>query len=429
MKLKFKIKSGALQFTVFISVLIALLLAGLILYAYTFLYMKEQSKGAIENVQIADIGMQSLLDQKELNADTSKINYVKKENQIIKTHLSQWGVFQKGITITEFRKKKFTKTAIIGSIILADKSPTLYLQETHNALSVVGNTKIKGIAYLPIQGVNSGYIAGNSYYGSQLIYGRIEKSTSELPKPDKSLVDAVIFYQKEYKINRQEDFIDLNSSLKITNSFKEKTKGFYSQNAITLENKTLIGNVIIKSETSIKIKKTAVLKDIILIAPIIEFEDETNGCVQAIASRKIIVGKRCNFSYPSALLLYQDNKNNIPDNSNYNDTPDNQIFIATGSNIKGSVSYIQTKEKLDFLTQIVLEKESKIKGQVYCNGNFDIRGTVSGSVYTKQFVANQSGSIFVNHVYNSTIENENIPPIYGGMILEQEPKTVLKWLY
>ncbi|WP_243394143.1 hypothetical protein [Flavobacterium reichenbachii] len=390
--------------------------------------MKEQSKGAIENIQIADIGMQSLLEQKELNLDTAQIDFFKKENQIIKTYLSQWGVFQKGITITQFRKKKFSKAAIIGSVLIADKSPTLYLQDTHNALTVVGNTKIQGIAYLPSQGANSGYIAGNSYYGSQLIYGPIEKSTSELPKPEKSFLDAVNFYLKEYKINDEKDYINLNTGLKIINSFKEKTKGFYSQNSITIENKILSGNIIIKSETSIIIKKTALIKDLILIAPIIQIEDQTIGCFQAIASKKIILGKKCNLSYPSALLLFQDNKN-TQDYTNYSNLKDNQIFIDTGSTVRGTITYIQTKQTPDFQTQIVLEKDSKIKGQVYCNGNFEIKGTVSGSVLTKQFTANQAGSIFVNHVYNASINTDNIPQVYGGIILEQQPKTILKWLY
>ncbi len=69
MKLLFKLKSGALQFTVFIAVLIALLLGGLILYAYTFIYMKEQSKGAIENIQFSDTGIYFLLEQKELDKE------------------------------------------------------------------------------------------------------------------------------------------------------------------------------------------------------------------------------------------------------------------------------------------------------------------------------------------------------------------------
>jgi hypothetical protein len=428
LKINFKIKSSALQFTVFISVLIALLMAGLILYAYTFIYMKEQSKGAIENIQFSDIGIQALLEQKEFNTDTVQLDFIKKENQTIKVHLSQWGIFEKGIAISQFRKKKFAKIAVIGSLLNRDESPTLFLQETYNALTVVGTTTVKGIAFLPEQGINSGYIAGQSYYGSQLIYGMVKKSTKELPQPKKSLLETIEYDLKEYKPLDQDDYISLEKNSKIINSFLKKTKTIYLKTPIILENKTITGNIIIKSETSIVIKNTSLLKDVILIAPMIEIEDETTGAFQAIASKKIVVGKACKLSYPSALVLFQDNKNN-PDEISANPM-DNKIFIDTKSIIKGNVCYFQTKTTSDFQTQIILEKEANIKGQVYCNGNFDIRGTVSGSIITKQFLANQSGSVFVNHIYNATIENQNIPNIYGGIVLEQEqPKTILKWLY
>jgi hypothetical protein len=428
LKVNFKIKSGALQFTVFVSVLIALLMVGLILYAYTFIYMKEQSKGAIENIQLSNIGIQTLLEQKEFNTDTVQVGFIEKENQTIKVHLSQWGIFEKGVSTCQFRKKEFTKIAIIGSLLNTDESPTLFLQETYNALIVVGTTTVKGIAYLPEQGVNSGYIAGQSYYGSQLVYGSIKKSSKELPQPKKSLLETVEYDLKQYRPLDQDDYISLEKNSRIINSFKKKTKSIYFKNPIILENKIITGNIIIKSETSIVVKNTALLKDVILIAPIIEIEDETTGVFQAIASKKITVGKACKLSYPSALVLFQDNKNN-PDEIAA-DSMDNKIFIDSKSVIKGNVCYFQTKTTSDFQTQILLEKEANIKGQVYCNGNFDIRGTVSGSVITKQFLANQSGSVFVNHIYNGTIENQNIPNIYGGIVLEQEqPKTILKWLY
>jgi hypothetical protein len=422
-----KLKSGALQFTIFVAVLIALLLSGLMLYAYTFMYMKEQSKGAIENIQLSDTGIKYLLKQSEINSDTVAINYVNKENQNIKVHLSQWGIFEKAFTISQFRKKIFVKTAFIGSRVNSEESPTLFLQETQNPLTIVGNTEIKGIAYLPSQGVKPGYIAGNSYYGSQLIYGSIKKSSAILPKVNKTLMNALTFYIKEYKPLSQEGHLNLETNRRIVNSFKAKTKGTYSKEVIVLENKEITGNIIIKSDTLIRIKRTALLKDLILIAPIIEIEDGTLGNFQAIASQRITVGKKCKLSYPSALVLFQDNKN-IP-NLVSNTTFDNQIFIDSGTIIKGSLYYFQTKELVDFQTQIILEKESKIKGQVYCNGNFELRGTVSGSVYTKQFIANQAGSIFVNHIYNGVIENENIPLIFGGIVFENEPKTVMKWLY
>lgn len=397
------------------------------LYAYTFLYMKEQSKGAIENIQLSDTGIEYLLKQSEINTDTLTIDFVKKENQTLRVHLSQWGIFEKAYAISLFRKKIFVKTALIGSLLDSEESPTLFLQETQNPLTVVGNTVIRGIAYLPSQGIKPGYISGNSYYGSQLIYGSLKKSTPILPTLNKSVLDAIPFYLKDYTPTNQEDYFNLETNQRIAVSFKEKTKGAYSKEPIVLENREITGNIIIKSDTLILIKKTAILKDLILIAPIIEIEGGTTGNFQAIASKRITVGKGCKLDYPSALVLFQDNKNHP---SEVTTIPfDNQIFIDSGTVLKGSVCYFQTKELADFQTQVVLEKEARIRGQVYCNGNFELKGTVSGSVYTKQFVANQAGSIFVNHIYNGTIENENIPNIFGGIEFETAPKTIMKWLY
>ncbi|KFF11995.1 hypothetical protein [Flavobacterium hydatis] len=427
MNLKLKLKSGALQFTVFVAVLIALLLGALLLYAYTFIYMKEQSKGAIENIQLSNSGINYLLKQQELNTDTIAIDVIKKENQIVKVNLSQWGLFEKATVVTQFRKKKFTKTAIIGSTINAKESPTLILQETQTPLAVVGNTAIRGNIFLPKQGVKSGYIAGNSYYGSQLTYGIVKNSPPKLPALKKSSIDAIIFYLNEYKPTAAEDYINLGINRNSTNSFKTHSKSNYSKGPIFLDNLKLTGNIIIKSDTLIKISKATLLKDIIIIAPIIEIEDGTIGSFQAIASKRISVGKNCNLNYPSALVLYQDTKKNPVEVST--NTFDNKIFIRSGTNFKGSICYYKTDDLANFLTQIVVEENAKIKGQVYCNANFELKGKVSGSVYTKQFVANQSGSIFVNHIYNGTIENENIPNIIGGILLEQEPKTVMKWLY
>lgn len=426
-KLIIKLKSGALQFTVFVAVLIALLLSALILYAYTFIYMKEQSKGAIENIQLSNIGFSYLLEQQELITDTISVDFTENELQTIKVNLSPWGIFQKAFVVSQFRKKIFKKVAIIGSLINSEEDPTLFLQETHNPLTVVGNTTIKGNIYLPAQGVKSGYIAGNSYYGTELVYGDVKKSTLTIPKLHSSIIESVLFYQKKYKLLNAEDYINLETNERIALSFKEKTKGAFSTKTIVLENKNVVGNIIIKSDTLIRIKNTAFLKDIILIAPNIEIEDGVVGNFQAIASQRITVGKKCKLNYPTALVLYQDN--NGVSNVVTSNIFENKIFIDSGSIIRGSVLYSQTKEIPDFQTQIVLEKEAQVKGQVYCNGNFELRGTVSGSVYTKQFLANQAGSIFVNHIYEGVIENQTIPVIFGGTILENKPKTIMKWLY
>ncbi|MBC7410099.1 MAG: hypothetical protein H7339_17075 [Arcicella sp.] len=425
--LTYKLKSAALQFAIFIAVLIALLLGSLVLYVYTFVYLKGQSKASIENVQLADSGMNYLLQQSEINSDTTAIPYLESDNQKIKVNLSYWGIFEKAFVKTEHRQKNFIKTAFVGSEINSKTDPTLYLQENYNPLSVVGLTKISGNTYLPSQGIKPGYIAGQSYYGAQMIYGTTKRSGIQLPKIEKKCFDGLLFYSITYKPVNSSLTIYKTKNQIIKNSFKSAPRNYYSSNPILLENTELTGNIIIKSDTIIQIKKSAKLKDIILIAPEILIEDEVTGNFQCIASKSIKVGKACKLSYPTALILIQENKDK-PMTTNIKPF-ENQIFINAGTIIKGSVCYFQTNELTDFKTQLILEKNSRIKGQVYCQGNFELKGTVSGCVFTKQFISNTAGSVFVNHILNGTIENENTPDIYGGIIFEKDKKSILKWLY
>jgi hypothetical protein len=90
---------------------------------------------------------------------------------------------------------------------------------------------------------------------------------------------------------------------------------------------------------------------------------------------------------------------------------------------------LSKKEDDNFTTHLICSKDSKIIGEVYCQGNFELIGSVFGTVYTNQFVSNTAGTIFVNHLYNATITSEDFPDFYSGMLFENENKSILKWLY
>ncbi|MGC1633475.1 MAG: hypothetical protein WA749_15300, partial [Gelidibacter sp.] len=66
---------------------------------------------------------------------------------------------------------------------------------------------------------------------------------------------------------------------------------------------------------------------------------------------------------------------------------------------------------------------------VFCNNNTELRGTVYGTIYTSNFVAQQSGSIYQNHIYNGRILSKELPTEYIGLQLESTQKGVMKWLY
>ncbi|WP_136667687.1 hypothetical protein [Flavobacterium sp. H122] len=417
-----KLRSGALQFTVFISVLIALLLSGLILYAYTFTYFKEQSKATIDIIQLSESGINYILHH-DIEFDTLEIEDLEANNRKVKVNLSNWGMFNKVTAIAFHRKKAFKRIALLGGLNDSEMASTLYLAESYNPLTIVGNTKIEGNVFLPSQGVKPGYIGGQSYYGSQLIYGKSSKSDLKLPEINTQSITTIDNYLNDLEpINAEEKNSIPNNQLH--NSFKENTKYIISNNDIILNNIELIGNIIVKSARKITISKSTNIKDIILIAPEIVIEDDVKGTFQAIANKGILLGKNCKLNYPSALILWDNPKIAVMDKL------EDKIKIDKNSQINGVVCYFNRDQKIsNFNPRIILEEESKIKGQVYCQGSFELKGTVSGSVFTKEFVANQAGSTFVNHIYNGIIENNSIPKKYGGLLFEDNPKIIAKWMY
>lgn len=420
-----KLRSGALQFTVFIGVLIALLLGALVLYAYTFFYMKEQAKGAVAMINLSNFGIDYLITTPKVSDDTLLVPLHEMSNTSVQVQLGPWGVFEKAYSKAHFRNKYFVKTAIIGGKFSTDDTPVLYLQDTQSGLSLVGNTMIKGAVYLPSQGVKTGYIAGNSFYGAKLIDGKIEKSEKKLPLLSKTLLTYLDELSKTNP-SEQQEIGTVNSVKSSVHSFEANTKYWVSKNPIVVKNLSITGNVIIKSSQQIIVKASAHLKDVILVAPTVIIEEGTKGVFQVLASKQITVQKNCELNYPSSLVLFQEELDTSQRNTS--NSMINQIFIDSGTTIRGVVLYYNKKEVSNFETAIKIASGVNVKGQVYCKGNIDLQGTVSGTVLTQQFLANQAGSIYVNHIYNGSI-NDDLPTIYGGLLFEQQPKTIMKWLY
>jgi hypothetical protein len=418
-----KVFSGALQFTIFIGVIIALILAGLVMLQNTHNFFIQQSKASIENIQLANSGITFLKQQNNLIADTTTIDQLSDTNQKIEVQSSQWGIYEKAIVKTTHREKIFYKSALLGTQIENSQRPTLYLQDNFKPLVVVGNAILKGIIFLPSQGVKPGYIAGESYYGKELVQGTTRNSNTKLPelkKNYKEILEGFLQFQ-EFNSNR---FLGGNEVLKYKNSFLKPTKVWYSKNEIVLDNNNLLGNIIIKSEQKIVIKKTAILKDIMIIAPIIVIEDDVSGNFQAIVNKQIKVGKNCKLSYPSALVFIQE-KNEILDTQKL-EAP---IYIDKKTEIRGSIVYFKSTKENDFKVQIMLNEETLVKGEVYCEGNVELNGKVVGSVYTEQFIVNKAGTTFINHIYNGQIVDDNFPEMFCGLVFKDNQKGVAKWMH
>lgn len=406
-----KLKSSALQFSLFVSVLIALLLFGLLLYIHSSKILQSNIEFQLCTIENCNQAIQLELNKKEFDKDSLSIS-ISSQFESKETVFNEfWGGFQRTLVQSKVKTKEFQKTAFLGSKY-NDKSPCLFLEDTQKPLVVVGNTKIEGLAYLPNQGIKPGTISGNSYYGSELVYGNIKFSNSSLPK----LREEFLEYLENIVRSKPNDYLIYSK----TNSFKEKPKYIYQTDAIIL-NQELIGNIVIKSESKVVVTERAILKDVLIIAPKVEIQDNVKGNFNLIATEEIVVGEHVNLNYPSSLIVKSESKENQEHKVG--------IEIGKSSTIIGQIIFIKKEFNNIFETDIFIEENSKVKGEIYCQGNLELKSNIEGSVYTKQFITRTNGTVFINHLYNVEISNKDFSLTYAGILFDNSSKNIAKWLY
>ena len=416
--LKIKTNAGALQYTIFISVVIALVIFAFISLTYV------NQKLRLKNHVFKEVSFQNELAFHQIeNRYNYGIEEFSDKNEISRAvHKKQWGVFDVISISTKKGKEEITKTAFFGSN--EKERPALYLQDDNQPLVLVGSTKIEGRALLPQQGVKRGSIAGHSYNGSQLVYGN--KRTSEQQLPTSNTLKKLLAFKDS--MNTHIDLAELTPEEggEINNAFSNETYFVVADNSIELRDTKLIGNIVIMSNSKVTVHQSAKLNDVIIVAPHIEVKDNVIGNFQAIADKKLMIGKNVTLSYPTTLLLSEKllaaNQNQQPGNVN-------QIRIDKNSTVRGIVAFLTENKDVNYSTQVIIEENTIITGEVYCEQNVELKGIVNGSVYTKGFIANQFGSIYKNHIYNGHISSRHLPKQYVGLSFQNSKQKVAKWLY
>jgi len=423
-----KLKAGALHLTLFIVVVIALLLSAFILLVHTHKKFQVQTDFLVEAARNTNKGFNYAFKNSAPLNDTLQVQLREVPDRTVKIYRDYWGVIERVTSVSQTKNKRFTKTALIGAKQNENNRTALYVQDNNKPLVVVGNTKIEGIAYVPKQGVKAGNISGQSYHGYQLIYGQT-RTSNKLPKIAIEIISQIKSFENQISKIPQTQFMEFKDGESYKNSFKKPVKVMFSNSTINLNSIQLTGHILVQSKTRIVVEATSVLKDVVLIAPEIEIKNNVKGYFQAIASKNIRVASNVQLNYPSALVLnekqlgYQHGTTN----NNYLETP--SISIEENAVIKGLVLFLGEEKPNNYKVQIELNENATLYGELYCNQNTELKGTVYGTVFSNNFIANQSGSVYQNHIYNGNIIINKLPEEYVGLVLNDSKKEVLKWLY
>lgn len=419
--LTLKSRAGALQFSILISVVIAVIVGAFILLTYTQLLFAKKVEFANSAIQLSQEGIQYAKAHETTYKDSLELTWDFKgfEEQVVlsKRH---WGMFDKFISRGSSKNFRHTKIALMGGSLLSIDRPALYLEDSNTPLVVAGKTEIRGTAIVSRQGVKAGAIVGNYYQGKELIYGDIRKIATKKPSisaDKRRYVNQLLFQGPP---SNKEVFIQLQ--LENRHSFTEESKWVYSRDPIFVNNEMLANNIIVKSDSLIRVSAFAKAENILLIAPHILFEKGAHLSLQAFASKSITVEENVVLSYPSALVLQE--KPNVPENK------DNQgIFIESNALIEGSVVQLSAEIENIRKPKISIQKEATIYGEVYSDEWLELFGKVQGSVYAHQLASRVRGSIYKNHFFNASIQSTSLPEDYCGLITDKSNKNIVAWVF
>ncbi len=411
-----KIKAGALQYVLVVSIIILIVLLSFILL------LQLQQKVAIKNNLYKEAilnttnGFNYISNIKLSDNSDTKLKFSNNPKEETSISKSVWGVFDLVKVNSKVNKEVFEKVGLVGNLISNKKA--IYLTDNNTPLVVVGNTKITGTAYLPIRGIKRGNISGHSFYGNALVNGSTRISTSSLPI--NSRVKKLNSVQNTILGGNLKQ-IELKNGDNIVQSFTSETLIYKDYQRIKLQDISLKGNIVIQSLSKIVVTRETDLEDVILIAPEIEIESGVRASFQAFATKSIYINKNVNLAYPSYLVLpYKSSK--IEDKHG--------VFVEEGTILKGGICFLHENSKERNLDpQIKIDTNAKIVGEVICQGNTELLGTVIGEVYTNNFITKQSGTRYVNHLYNGVINVRELPNEFVGVNGDSNIKGVSKWLY
>lgn len=414
------LRAFALYVALMISVVVALICGSLL----TLYYLNDKEYYLVET------------DRRLRNNVESAFNWVRenelKEGVVVKDLFAEnrdsvqittrdWG-FLNLVSCKAFSgSRSKTKSALMGQLINDKNYYALYLADYGVPLSLSGEIKIKGDCFVPKGRIDKSFVKALNNEASHItIDGTQNSSGSSLPKIRKEYLDNILKYLNGEKAEN-DSLVDARVlPLKIFNFNNSQALFIRSNNTILLSDLEYKGKVIIQSAVSVIIKKSAILEDIMIFAPIIVIEDDFNGSGQFFATDSLLTGKECNFLYPSVLAVV---------NSSF-DNKITTLKIGERSKVKGAVLLFKDNQKESQNSFISLSKDTEVYGQIYSERYLELKGVIYGSVICSHFVLNPfTSEVTENLLNNMTIDITQLPKEYVGInfLMEQNRLGIIKF--
>lgn len=420
------LRGGSLFYALAITVIMGLVSSSLLLSAYYTRLQLQRDEIRVEMIRNAKSGLEIAMSENFTSdyRSSTDIDLFGKGTDSVFLETKPWGAFE--IIISRAHNKSFAHELIaaVGWKPEQNDQTALILADLDRPLSITGSTKLTGDCYLPKAGIQRAYIEGSNYSGDKLVYGNTKVSDRFLPKYNDTLVNRLKLLF-EFQPQQQDSVMYYDAFLQsdsISNSFLNKPLYIFSEGTISVTTQKLSGHICIISRKSIKVGKNSSIQNVLLIAPHIEIEEETEGIFQAFARDSLQLGEEAHLHYPTVLGIIASKKS--PDLAS--------LFIGSKSTVFGQI--FACNLEADFRRHVLIStaKESIVYGQIYSADLVDHKGSVYGNIICSKFELKTPSAEYENHLMNAVIDRPKRSPDYVASALTRkasDKKAIVQWLH
>ena len=404
------LNARALSYAILVSLVISLTCGVLVLLSDLHtreleMYLQEQR--LIRNLES---GIALLLSGSVKDTGVRTIDLFGYGQDPVRIRVEKWGCFLSASVCATGKNDSLERNMLLGVDPASAMPHAVLLPDLKRPLVLEGPARITGSAVLPAAGVIRG--KGNTAF--PLVQGPVRKGPPFLPATDTDWIRQL--FGEPAQMART-----LRPDAPLTRSFSQTTLTCYVPNGL-LNDITASGNVILVADEPLRVSAGCRLEDVILRAPEIVFEDGFEGRLQAFAWREIRTGEHCRFSYPSVLAVVRHRPE--PETSA-------QIRIGQGTELQGSIRMSAFPDPYA-RHRVFLGENTSVTGQVWAEGEVDLRGNVTGNITCNLFVREASRGRRENVLSGATIDRTGLPEKFAAPVLfpvSGYPKMIAQWLH
>ena len=411
-----KLEGAALQLVIIIALVITIISGALLLLSYykNMRYLRFSKQERLQRALNSAItlslskdfeGQDSVFTGGVFSSDTI---FIKQEN---------WGIYQAIALKVSHGSDSLSKSYLIGR---RPEKPeeVLYIADEDRPLSISGNSKITGEAYLPKAGIRSAYVEGKYYEKDKpLIYGKQLNSDRSVPPIALDRYKKLFQDLESFKNQMGKQLPDHNTS----NSFFADAMVVHDD-VLHISN-SYSGKIIFMADSLVEVASAASLDNAIIYAPVVRFLSKNQSNVQVFARDSVILGTGCQLNYPSAICLYREKA----DKKQFS-----EIKIGNSSTFEGVILARGGDENyLKYILEV--GKACHLKGMADIDGtfNYEIPAAFETTVHAKRIVCKLNGLLYENYIIDLKLNIQERPVSFlGSSITDQNgKKKILKWLY